>query len=325
MTRLQRIGGLAAVAIAMLTGAVSVLAQTFPSRPVKIIVPFPPGGSADAVARIIAQKVSEEWQQPVLVENKPGGGTIIASTYVASSAPDGYVLYLIGVITHASSGVLYKNLSFDALKSFAPVGQISVSPFVLVVNSSITANTVKELVELAKSKPGGLTYGSSGSGGGAHLAGYMLARATDINLVHVPFKGTAPAVASALGGQVDLLIADISVMPHVRSGKLRALAVTTARQSPLVPGVPTLADAGVTGVEVPSATGILAPAGTPREIVMKINASMNRALSAADVRQRLSSQGFDSAPTTPEEFSAFIAAEYQKYSRIIPEAGVKID
>ncbi len=325
MTRLQRIGGLAVMAIAMLTGAVSVLAQPFPSKPVKIIVPFPPGGSADAVARIIGQKMSEEWQQPVLVESKPGGGTTIASAYVASSAPDGYVLYLIGVITHVSSGVLYKNLSFDALKSFAPVGQVSVSPFLLVAGSSVKANTVKELVELAKSKPGGLTYGSSGSGGGTHLAGFMLARATGINLVHVPFKGTAPAVTSALGGQVDLLIADISVMPHVRSGKLRALAVTTARQSPLVPGVPTLAEAGVAGVEAPSATGILAPAGTPREVVVKINASMNRALAAADVRQRLTSQGFDSAPTTPEEFGAFIAAEFQKYSRIIPEAGVKVD
>lgn len=325
MTRLRRIGGLAAMAIAMLAGAAGALAQIFPSRPVRIVVPFPPGGSADAVARIIGQKMGEEWQQPVVVENKPGGGTTIASAFVAGSAPDGYVLYLVGVITHASSGVLYKNQSFDAIKSFAPVGQISVSPFVLVASSSTKANSVKELIEFAKSRTGGLTYGSSGSGGGAHLAGFMLARATGMNLVHVPFKGTAPAVASALGEQVDLLVADISVMPHVRSGKLRALAVTTARQSLLVPGVPTLAEAGVPGVEAPSATGILAPAGTPRDVIAKINASMNRALAAEDVRQRLSSQGFDAAPTTPEEFGAFIASEFQKYSRIIPEAGVKID
>ncbi len=311
--------------LALVAAASTAVAQTFPSRPVKIIVPFPPGGSADAAARIIAEKTSEEWKQPVLVENKPGAGTTIAAAFVAGSVPDGYVLYLTGPISHAVSAALYKNLGYDAVSSFAAVARLASAPFILVVHPSVKANSVRELIELARARPGALTYASSGSGAAPHLAAEMLASMTGTKFVHVPFKGTAPALVALLGGQVDFQIADVAAIPHVRAGKLRALAVTTARPSALVPGVPSVAESGVPGFDVPSATGILAPAGTPKEIVAKINSAINRALATGEVRQRLNAQGFEPAPATPEEFAAFLASEVRKYARIIQEAGVRID
>ena len=311
--------------LALVAAASTAVAQTFPSRPVKIIVPFPPGGSADAAARIVAEKTSEEWKQPVLVENKPGAGTTIAAAFVAGSAPDGYVLYLTGPISHAVSAALYKNPGYDAVSSFAAVARVASAPFILVVHPSVKANSVRELIELARARPGALTYASSGSGAAPHLAAEMLASMTGTKFVHVPFKGTAPALVALLGGQVDFQIADVAAIPHMRAGKLRALAVTTARPSALVPGVPSVAESGVPGFDVPSATGILAPAGTPREVVAKINSAINRALAAGEVRQRLNAQGFEPAPETPEEFAAFLASEVRKYARVIQEAGVRID
>jgi tripartite-type tricarboxylate transporter receptor subunit TctC len=261
----------------------------------------------------------------VLVENKPGAGTTIAAAFVAGSAPDGYVLYLTGPISHAISAALYKNPGYDAVESFAAVARVASAPFILVVHPSVKANSVQELVGLAKARPGALTYASSGSGAAPHLAAEMLASMTGTKFVHVPFKGTAPALVALLGGQVDFQIADVAAIPHVRAGKLRALAVTTARSSALVPGVPSIAESGVPGFDVPSATGILAPTGTPREIVAKINATINRALATGEVRQRLNAQGFEPAPATPEEFGAFLASEVRKYARVIQEAGVRID
>ncbi|TMH47729.1 MAG: tripartite tricarboxylate transporter substrate binding protein [Betaproteobacteria bacterium] len=319
--------------LAMFAAASAVLAQAhstssgqgYPSKPVKIIVPFPPGGSADASARIVAEKTSEEWKQPVLVENKPGAGTTIAAAFVASAAPDGHVLYLTGPISHAVSAALYKDLSYDAVTSFAAVARVASAPFILVVHPSVKANSVQELVELARARPGALTYASSGSGAAPHLAAEMLASLTGTRFVHVPFKGTAPALVALLGAQVDFQIADVAAIPHVRAGKLRALAVTTARRSALVTEIPTVAESGVPGFDVPSATGILAPAGTPTDVVAKINASINRALAIEEVRQRLNAQGFEPAPATPEEFGAFLASEVRKYAKIIREAGVRID
>ena len=311
--------------LALVAAASTAVAQPFPSRPVKIIVPFPPGGSADAAARIVAEKTSEEWKQPVLVENKPGAGTTIAAAFVAGSAPDGYVLYLTGPISHAVSAALYKNPGYDAVSSFADVARVASAPFILVVHPSVKANSVRELIELARARPGALTYASSGSGAAPHLAAEMLASMTGTKFVHVPFKGTAPALVALLGGQVDFQIADVAAIPHMRAGKLRALAVTTARPSALVPGVPSVAESGVPGFDVPSATGILAPAGTPREVVAKINSAINRALATGEVRQRLNAQGFEPAPETPEEFAAFLASEVRKYARVIQEAGVRID
>ena len=318
--------GLAAFATATLAGAAAQSAdRSFPNKAVRIIVGFVPGGSADGSARLIAEKMSEEWKQPVIVENKPGAGTTIAATYVAGSPPDGYTLLLIGPASHAVSSALYRNLPYDALKSFAGVGQVASAPFVVVVNPATKINTMKELIELARSKPGQVSYSSSGSGASPHLATEMIAMATGIKLLHVPFKGASPATLALLGAQVDFSVADSSVIPFVQSAKLRALAVTTASQSPLFPGVPTLAEAGVPGVEVPLATGILAPAGTPREVILKINAAMTRAVGVEDVRRRLNALGFESAPKSPEEFSVFLASEVQKYTKIVNAIGLKID
>lgn len=315
----------ALIAFAALLHAGAALAQGYPSKTVRVIVPFPPGGSADAASRSMAEKLSSLWGQPVVLEHKPGAGTTIAAAYVAASPPDGYTILFCGAISHAASANLYRNLSYDPVKSFAPLGTIALSPFILVVNPRVKAGSVGELVALAKEKPGTLNYASSGNGASPHLAAEMLSRATGIRMVHVPFKGMQPALVALIAGEVDLTFADVAVMPLVRSGRLTALAVTTAKPSPLVPGVPTLAESGVPGVDIPSVAGFLAPAGTPRDTVAFVNTSMARALAAGDLRERLIGLGFEPYQTTPEEFGAFLAAEVRRYAQVIKDAGIKID
>ena len=315
----------ALISLAAVLLAAGAFAQSYPAKPVRVIVPFPPGGSADAASRSMAEKLSGLWGEPVVLEHKPGAGTTIAAAYVAASAPDGYTILFCGAISHAASANLYRDLSYDAVKSFAALGTIALSPFILVVNPNVKAGSVRELVELARAKPGALNYASSGNGASPHLAAEMFARATDIRMVHVPFKGMQPALVSLLAGEVDLTFADVAVMPLVRSGKLRALAVTTAKPSPLVPGVPTLGEAGVAGVEIPSVAGFIAPARTPRETVAFINASMGKALASDDLRERLIAIGFEPFDSKPEEFAAFLAAEVQRYARVIRDAGIKVD
>jgi tripartite-type tricarboxylate transporter receptor subunit TctC len=315
----------ALVSAAIVLQAGTAFPQAYPAKAVRVIVPFPPGGSADAASRSMAEKLSDLWGQPVVLEHKPGAGTTIAAAYVAASAPDGYTILFCGAISHAASANLYSNLSYDALKSFAPLGTIALSPFILVVNPSVNAGSVRELVELARARPGALNYASSGNGASPHLAAEMFARATGISMVHVPFKGMQPALVSLLAGEVDLTFADVAVMPLVRAGKLRALAVTTAKPSPLVPGVPTLGEAGVAGVEIPSVAGFIAPARTPRETVAFINASMGKALASKDLRERLIAIGFEPYASSPEEFGAFLAVEVRRYAQVIREAGIRID
>ena len=315
----------ALIPLAAVLVATAAFAQGYPAKPVRVIVPFPPGGSADAASRSMAEKLSTLWGQPVVLEHKPGAGTTIAAAYVAASAPDAYTILFCGAISHAASANLYPNLAYDAVRRFAPLGTISLSPFILVVNPRVQAGTVRELVELAKAKPGTLNYASSGNGASPHLAAEMFARAAGIRIVHVPFKGMAPALVALVSGEVDLAFADVAVMPQVRSGRLKALAVTTARESPLVPGVPTLVEAGVAGVDIPSVAGFIAPAGTPRDTVAFINASMGKALAASDLRERLVGLGFQPYASTPEEFGAFLAAEVRRYAQVIREAGIRVD
>jgi tripartite-type tricarboxylate transporter receptor subunit TctC len=314
---------LAAIAAALV--AAGALAQSYPSKPVRVIVPFPPGGSADAASRSMAEKLSSLWGQPVVLEHKPGAGTTIAAAYVAASPPDGYTILFCGAISHAASANLYRNLGYDAVRSFAPLGTISLSPFILVVNPRTKAGSVLELIELARSRPGELNYGSSGNGASPHLAAEMFSRAAGIRMVHVPYKGMQPVLVALVSGEIDLTFADIAVMPLVRSGRLTALAVTTAKPSSLVPGVPTLAESGVAGVDIPNVAGFLAPAGTPRDTVALVNTSMARALAAGDLRERLIGLGFEPYQTTPEEFGAFLAAEVRRYAQVIRDAGIKVD
>lgn len=309
--------------LALPFGAGIAHAQSFPSKPVRIVVPYAPGGSADTVARLVGERMGQEWEQPVLIDNKPGAGSTLGSLQVAGAPGDGYLLLLNGVIAHVSAPFLIKGLAYDPVKSFAPAAQISIAPFVLVVGPSLKAQTVKELIELARAEPGKLTFGTSGAGGGTHLSMEMLADATGMKLVHVPFKGTAPAVTALLGGHVSMVMGDVSVATHVRSGALRALAVTTAQPSALVAGVPTVSQAGVPGFDAASVIGLLAPASTPGDVIAKVNLAVNRALGAESVRQKLLGLGMEPAPATPEQFGASIAAESQRYGRIIPRVGIQ--
>jgi tripartite-type tricarboxylate transporter receptor subunit TctC len=313
---------LCAAALACMSHAA---AQSFPSRPVRMIVPFPPGGSSDAVGRILAERLSGDWKQPMVVENRPGAGTTIASAFVAGSPPDGHVLYLQGVSTYASTGALYRNLSFDPVKGFTPVANVTLSPFVLAVHPSVKATTALQLVELARARPGVLSYGSSGSGGTPHLFAEVLANGTGTRFLHVPYKGLGPAMTALISGEINFLIADVTVMPHVKAGKVRALAVTTPKQTPVVPGVPTLGESGIPGMSLPSYIAVLGPAGMPRDLVGTLNADINRALANPDVRNKLFALGFEPAGGTPEELAAHMSAEVQRLTAIIRDAGVKLD
>src|SRR5512134_833286 len=322
---------LAALALACLqlaspAPALAQSADIFPSRPVRIVVGFPPGGSSDVSARLVAERMSDEWKQPVIVDNRPGAGGTIAAAFVAGAPADGYTLLHVGPGTHAITSALYKDLTYDAIKSFAGIGQLAVAPFVVVVPASSGVKSMKELIELARASPGKVSYASSGSGAGPNIVTEIVALSTGVQFLHVPFKGAAPAVGAVLGGQVDFAMADsASAIPHVQNGKLRALAVTTAAPSPLYRGVPTIAESVVPGFAYPSSVGLLAPAGTSRELVIRINAALGRALANESVRTRLNSLGFDAAPMSPEEFDAFMVNEVRKYTKIVKDMGLKLN
>jgi len=298
--------------------------QAFPSRPVKIIIPYPPGGSAEVQARIVGQKLSEIWGQPVIIDYKPGAGTTIGANYVASAAPDGYTLYLAGT-SHAVSGALYKNLNYDVVKSFSPISLIATSPFLVVTPIGKPFNSVKDLVDAAKANPGEITYASSGSGTGPHLSGELFRSQAGINVTHIPYKGTSPALTALVGGQVDFMIADIAASSLIKGGKLKVLALTTGKRSPQFEGVPTLAESGYPNLSITNWSGILAPANTPTAIINKINADIVSALSDPDIRNRYRNQDLESVSSSPKYFSDFIASESQKYSKAIKDAGIIVD
>jgi len=300
------------------------LAQAFPNKPVRIVIPFSPGGSADAQARILGQKLGELWGQPVVIESKPGAGTTIGAALAAGSAPDGYTLYLAGA-SLLISGNLYKNLSYDPVKSFAPVSMLASSPYVLAVHPAVKATTVRELIDLAKAKPKAISYGSAGNGSGSHLAGELFRTLTGVELLHVPYKGKAPALVALAGGEIDILFADVAVLPLLQSGKLRALAETGLRRSPLLPAMPLAAESGVPGYEMINWGAILAPAATPRPIVNQLNTAINDVVQNADVRQRFNAQGFEPMGSTPEALGELLASEAVKYAKLIKESGMKID
>jgi tripartite-type tricarboxylate transporter receptor subunit TctC len=315
-----------AAGLALLAAFVAGAQEDFPSRPVRIVVGFPPGGSSDVSARLVAERMREEWKQSVIIENKPGAGGTIAAAYVAAAPADGYTLLHLGPGTHAVSSATYSKLPYDAVKSFTGVGQIAVAPFVLVVSASSSVKSLKELLGLAQASAGKISYGSSGSGAGPHLVTEIIAASTGTKFLHVPFKGTAPATAAAVAGQVDFAMVDsASAIPHVKGGRLRALAVTTPSRSPLYPDVPTVSEAAVPGFSYPSSVGISAPAGTPEAVVRKINGALNRALADEGVRERLSGLGFVAAPMSPAEFDRFVAGEVVRYTKVVRDLGLKIE
>jgi len=301
-------------------------ADSFPSKPVKLIVPFPPGGPLDTTGREIAQKLTESWSRSVIVENKPGAGGNIGADFVAKSPPDGYTVVMGALSTHAVNPSLYPRMPYDAKKDFAPITLVAITPNVLVVNPSLPVHSVQELIEYAKAHPGKLSFGSGSIGSAGHLAGELFKVDAGVDMVHVPYKGAAPAMQALLAGDTQLMFDNLaSAMSQVKAGKLRALAVTTKARSPLAPDLPTMSEAGVPGFDISTWFGLMAPAGTPPDVIAKWNADVTKVLSAPAMRAQLAAQGAEAAPDTPSEFARFIDAELVKYAKIVKASGAKVD
>ena len=302
------------------------MAQSYPIRALRLIVPFAPGGGNDTVARSIAQQISAGLGQPVVVDNRAGAGGVIGADAAAKAAPDGYTLFLGGVGSHAVNPSLNPNLPYDPVKDFAPVSLIASAPSVLVVNQGLIARSLAELTAMAKASPGKLNYATNGNGSSSHLAMVLYETMAGVQMVHVPYKGFAPALTDILSGQVQLMFNSIvALVPQIRAGKVRALAVTSRNRSSLLPDIPTLAESGLSGYEAGSWYGILAPAGTPREIVMRLNAEIVRAVKQPELRERLAGEGADPIGGTPEEFSAHIRTELARMGKLIRDARIKVE
>ncbi|GAB3649803.1 Bug family tripartite tricarboxylate transporter substrate binding protein [Ramlibacter alkalitolerans] len=315
-----------AAATVLACGAGGAFAQPFPGKPIRLLVGFPPGGGVDIIARAISQRLGERLGQPVIVENRPGAGGNIAAEMVARAAPDGSTLLVSAVSSLAISASLYKNPRYDLLKDFTPVAVVASVPNVLVVNPAVKARNVAELIALAKANPGRINFGSAGNGTTVHFAGELFKSMADIDIVHVPYKGAAPAMSDLLAGQVQIMFDFLSAAnAHIRSGKLVALGVTGAKRSPLLPNVPTIAEAGLPGYEVLGAFGVMAPAGTPPEIVQRLNHDIRDVVKLPDVRERLVSSAATPEYETPEEFAATLKAEVAKWARIVARTGVQLD
>jgi tripartite-type tricarboxylate transporter receptor subunit TctC len=307
-------------------GAASAVAQTYPTRPVTLVVPFPAGGGNDTMARLVAEKLSKALGQQVVVDNRGGGGGTIASRAVAKAAPDGYTLLLGFTGTLAINPSLYPNPGYDPRTDFAPIGLIATGPSVLIAHPSFPAQSVGELIAYAKANPGKINYASASIGTVAHMSAELFAHMAEIKIVHVPYRGTGPAMTDLLGGHVGIMFASIpTAIGHVRSGSLRALAVTTATRSGFLPEVPTIAESGLPGYAAAGRYGLLAPAGTPRPIIERLNAELNTALKAEDLRAKLATEGAEPLTSTPEEFAADIDREETKWSKVVKETGVKIE
>ena len=301
--------------------AAPVMSQEYPNRPVRIVVPFAPGGSAGAQARTLAPGPGKGRQHPIVVEYKPGAGTTIGAAHVARSDPDGYTLYFAGT-SHTISASLYKNLPYDPVKSFAPVSLVAIAALMLVVSPDSGIDSLKELIAQARSRPGQLTYSSSGAGGSPHLAGEQFRMLSDIKVIHVPFQGSSPALAALIGRHVDFSMQDVSALSNIKAGKVKVLAVTTARRSSMLPDTPTMMESGFE-YSTPAWGGILAPAGTPAAIVQRLNAAIARTLQDPEVVEQFRVQGFDVIGGSAEEFQRFLTAEVQSYAKVVAEAGVK--
>jgi tripartite-type tricarboxylate transporter receptor subunit TctC len=301
------------------------LAQPYPAKPIRMIVGFPPGGGTDIMARLLAAKLPEFLGQPFVVENRPGAATNIAMEHVARSAPDGYTI-LVTTATMAMNPSFYKKLPFDVLRDFAPVSVFSDSPNVLVVRASLAAKDAGEVVALARAKPGVLNYSSAGTGTTQHMTGELFKLRTGTDIVHVPFKGTGPSLTTLIAGDVDMTFANIpAILPHVRTGRLRALAVAGAKRSELMPDVPTMKEAGVDGVEVTIWYGVLAPAATPRAVVDTLAAAVTKAARSPDIRTRLLEQGAEPIGNTPEEFARQLREEVARWNRVVATSGIRVD
>ena len=320
---------LAALAVLVgVTTSASALAQaaSYPNRPIRIVVPFPVGGIADTFSRTIGIKLTEVWGQPVVVENKTGAGGNIGAELVAKSAPDGYTLVMGNIGSHAVNVSLFKNIPFDPIKDFVPIAHVLDAEGLLVVNPSVNANSVREILEMARAQPGKLSYASGGLGTTSHLAGELFKSTAKVDIVHVPYKGNSPAITDLLGGQTQMSFATMpTVLPHVKAGKLRAIASIGLARTVALPDVPTVAESGLPGFEVSNWIGLFAPVGTPPEIVAKLNAEVQKIMRSPDVQKRLEAEGARFIPTTPGQFAAFQKDELVKWAKIIKDANIKAE
>lgn len=300
-------------------------AQNYPNKPVKFVVSFSPGGTTDILARYLAQKLSESLGQPFVIDNRPGAGGIMGNDIVAKSAPDGYMLLMGSASSLAVNVSMYKSFPYDPHKDFAPVMQVATGPFIIVVNPAVPANNLSELIALAKAKPGQINFGSSGNGTSIHLTGELLNSMADIRMTHIPYKGTGPAMIDTISGQVQMTLSDmVPFVPHIASGRLRAIAQTTAKRSMLLPDLPAVSET-LPGYDATSWYGLLAPAGTPQQIVQKLNAELSKIMQSPDVKARYAQLGVEPIANSPEQFKTFVAAEIVKWADVVKRSGAKID
>ena len=315
--------GLGAV---LLMAAALTHAQSFPVKPVRVITPFTAGSAIDTLARVVGQKLGDTWGQQVVIDNRIGANGIIGTEAAAKAPPDGYTVYLGNISTLAVNPHLYLKLPYDALRDFAPVTLAATIPVVLVVHPSLPVKSVRELIALAKAHPGQLNYASGGTGSAQHLPMEMLRVETGINIVHVPYKGLGPAFSDVLGGQVPMMFTGVSnVVPYMKTGRLRVLAIGSPKRSATLPEVPTVAEAGVPGFDFDSWTGYLVPVGTPRELIVKLHADITRTLAASEVRDKLVTLGFDLVGGTPEAFATLIRNDIARFGKLIKAAGIKAE
>jgi tripartite-type tricarboxylate transporter receptor subunit TctC len=295
----------------------------YPQKPIRLVAPFAPGGGTDILARLFGQKMGEVLGQQVIVDNRGGAGGTVGTDIAAKAPPDGYTLILVSA-SHAINPGLYQKLPYDSVNDFAPITQIATSPGILVVNPSLPVKSVKDLIALARAKPGQINYASAGSGTPPHLAGELFKVMAKIDMVHVPYKGNAPAFIDVIGGQVPLIFPTMpSAMPFIKSGKLRPIAVTSAKRSPAAPDIPTIAESGLPGYEATSWYGILAPARTPREIVAKLHEVLVSVIGSPDMKDKLAAQGLDPVGNTPQQFAAVIKSEIAKWTKVVKASGAK--
>jgi len=314
----------AALALALFSA--QVLAQGYPNRSIRLVVGFPPGGVSDVLSRAISARVSQNIGHQMVVDNRPGAGTTIASEFVAKSAPDGYTLYFCDATTHAINASLYRKLPYDSLQDFTTISLLASTPLLLVVNAALPAKSVPELIALAKSRAGKLNYASSGNGTIVHLAGESFKTMAGVDLLHVPYKGSAPATLAVIAGEVSIIFSTMpAALPHVKSGKLRALAVTTPARVAAVQDIPTLAEAALPGFDLVLYSGVIGPAGIPGEIVGRINAEFAKVINSPEIRDFFATQGATPMTSTPEQFAAHMRAEVAKLGKMVKDSGAKAD
>lgn len=317
-------GVLAAGAVLIGAGA-SALAQEYPVKPIRIVVPVPPGGANDTLTRLVAPRLAEGLRQPVLIDNRPGASTTLATALVAKAPPDGYVL-LMAPSAHTVNDTLYGNLPYDSLRDFTPVGGIGITPLLVSVHPSLPVRSVKELITMAKARPGELNFASAGNGTSSHLGGELLKNMTGAKIVHIPYKGGAPSAADVVGGHVLMLLATVqSSINYVTAKKLRALAVTAVQRSSLAKDVPTMAEAGFPGVEVASWYGLVGPAGFPADVLAKLDAEVKRVSQSPELRERLLALGYDPMPMSASEFGAFMKTDRARWAKVVREAGIRLE